>query len=236
MRSRAVFRSSITAWSSWPRAFRRSSSCGLCAKSTSCAKALAPCCRLTFSSGPSSRIAPRRAGASRLARPNPYARRCHVRQSLRPAISTRPRSTNSSRNVVATPLSGSATTARSWESYRPSCGTARSSALPRPLAVARKPTRLPEEAYMQLSIDQKIREFIEDNFLFRTGRGDLAAEESLLDAGLIDSTGILELVAFLENGFGIVIEDAEIVPDNLDSIRAIAAYVERKLGAQSRAA
>jgi acyl carrier protein len=89
---------------------------------------------------------------------------------------------------------------------------------------------------MQLSIDQKIREFIEDNFLFRTGRGDLAAEESLLDAGLIDSTGILELVAFLENGFGIVIEDAEIVPDNLDSIRAIAAYVEVKLGAQSRAA
>jgi acyl carrier protein len=82
---------------------------------------------------------------------------------------------------------------------------------------------------MQPDVEPTIRKFIEDNFLFREDRDALAAEESLLDAGLIDSTGILELVAFLESEFGIAIEDAEIVPDNLDSVRAIAAYVRRKL-------
>jgi acyl carrier protein len=89
---------------------------------------------------------------------------------------------------------------------------------------------------MQSNIEQKIRKFIEDSFLFREDRAGLSAEESLLDAGLIDSTGILELVAFLESGFGIAVEDAEIVPDNLDSILAITAYVARKIAAKSRAA
>jgi acyl carrier protein len=89
---------------------------------------------------------------------------------------------------------------------------------------------------MQPDVEPTIRKFIEDNFLFREDRGALAAEESLLDAGLIDSTGILELVAFLESEFGIAIEDAEIVPDNLDSVRAIAAYVRRKLASASERA
>jgi len=74
----------------------------------------------------------------------------------------------------------------------------------------------------------KIRSFITDNFLFREDRSDLKDTESLLDAGLIDSTGVLELVAFLEQEFGIVVADAEIVPDNLDSIAAIARFVDRK--------
>jgi acyl carrier protein len=89
---------------------------------------------------------------------------------------------------------------------------------------------------MQPEIERKIRTFIEENFLFREDRSDLGAEESLLDAGLIDSTGILELVAFLEFGFGITIEDVEIIPDNLDSIRAIASYVRRKLATAPQAA
>jgi acyl carrier protein len=92
------------------------------------------------------------------------------------------------------------------------------------------------EVAMRPEIEPRIRKFIEDNFLFREDRDGLSDEESLLDAGLIDSTGILELVTFLESGFGIAIEDAEIVPDNLDSIRAIASYVKRKLATQSRAA
>ena len=92
------------------------------------------------------------------------------------------------------------------------------------------------EITMAPEVERKIRRFIEDNFLFREDRDGLSAEESLLDAGLIDSTGILELVAYLESDFGITIEDAEIVPDNLDSIRAIASYVRRKLAMRSRAA
>jgi len=97
--------------------------------------------------------------------------------------------------------------------------------------------RLPEgEPGMQPEIERKVRKFIEDSFLFREDRGGLSPEESLLDAGLIDSTGILELVAFLESEFGITIEDAEIVPENLDSIRAITSYVQRKCATESRAA
>jgi acyl carrier protein len=74
----------------------------------------------------------------------------------------------------------------------------------------------------------KIRTFVADNFLFREDRDDISDTDSLLEAGLIDSTGILELVSFLETEFGIRIADADIVPDNLDSIAKIVAYVERK--------
>ena len=75
----------------------------------------------------------------------------------------------------------------------------------------------------------KIRQFIADNFLFREDRASVGDDESLLDAGLIDSTGVLELVAYLEGEFGIQMADADIVPDNLDSIAKITAFVEGKL-------
>jgi acyl carrier protein len=75
----------------------------------------------------------------------------------------------------------------------------------------------------------KIRQFIADNFLFREDRASVGDDESLLDAGLIDSTGVLELVAYLESEFGIQMADADIVPDNLDSIAKISGFVEGKL-------
>jgi acyl carrier protein len=75
---------------------------------------------------------------------------------------------------------------------------------------------------------ESIRRFIETSFLFREGRHGLADDESLLGAGLIDSTGILELVSYLEAEFGIVVQDEEIVPENLDSVRQIALYVDHK--------
>lgn len=78
-----------------------------------------------------------------------------------------------------------------------------------------------------------IRDFIEASFLFREGRQRLSDSESLLGAGLIDSTGILELVSFLEGEFGIAILDEEIVPENLDSVQQIAKYVEGKHGAHA---
>ena len=85
---------------------------------------------------------------------------------------------------------------------------------------------------MNIDIKQSIREFVETSFLFREGREGLADNESLLGAGLIDSTGILELVSYLESAFGIVVQDEEIVPENLDSVGEIAAYVEMKHAAQ----
>lgn len=84
---------------------------------------------------------------------------------------------------------------------------------------------------MQADVAAQVRDFITENFLFREDRSDISDNESLLDAGLVDSTGILELVAFLEERFQIQMADAEIVPENLDSIAAITAYVSRKLHA-----
>ena len=87
---------------------------------------------------------------------------------------------------------------------------------------------------MQTDIEQKIRQFITDNFLFREDRASLTDSESLLEAGVIDSTGVLELVAFLETEFGLAVSDAEIVPENLDSIGRIAGYVDGKLNSHAR--
>jgi acyl carrier protein len=79
------------------------------------------------------------------------------------------------------------------------------------------------------AVNSKVREFIKDNFMYRDDRAELADTESLLDAGLIDSTGILELVAFIETEFSIQMADTDIVPDNLDSVGTIVRYVEGKL-------
>ncbi|MGH9331149.1 MAG: acyl carrier protein [Vicinamibacterales bacterium] len=76
-----------------------------------------------------------------------------------------------------------------------------------------------------------IRTFVIDNFLFGQD-GQLGNDDSFLDTGIIDSTGVLELVGFLEKRFDIAIEDDELVPDNLDSVTRIARFVERKLQAK----
>lgn len=81
---------------------------------------------------------------------------------------------------------------------------------------------------MQTDVLARVRGFIEENFLFRENLSGLADSDSLLEHGVMDSTGVLELVAFLEGEFALQMSDADIVPDNLDSITAIASYVERK--------
>jgi acyl carrier protein len=82
---------------------------------------------------------------------------------------------------------------------------------------------------MDTRILGRVRTFIEENFLFREDISDLADTDSLLESGVMDSTGVLELVAFLESEFSVQMADAEIVPENLDSIASIAKYLERKL-------
>jgi acyl carrier protein len=76
-------------------------------------------------------------------------------------------------------------------------------------------------------ISAQIKNFIIDNFMFGDG-GGLEEGTSFLDSGIIDSTGILELVTFLEETFKIKVEDEELVPENLGSVSAIAGYLERK--------
>lgn len=75
---------------------------------------------------------------------------------------------------------------------------------------------------------QKIRSFIFENFLFDAGEGDLNNDASFLDQGIIDSTGILELVEWLEETFSMSIEDEELVPENLDSVNLMAQFITRK--------
>lgn len=81
---------------------------------------------------------------------------------------------------------------------------------------------------MTAHIDSALRAFIAENFLYGDDASSLAADRSLIEEGLIDSTGVLDLVSFLEEKFGIQIADSEIVPDNLDSIASITAFVQRK--------
>ena len=77
---------------------------------------------------------------------------------------------------------------------------------------------------------EKIKTFIVENFLFGSEDG-LKDETSFLEEGIIDSTGILELVTFLEEEFSIAIEDEELVPENLDSINNVTTFLERKIAA-----
>ena len=76
---------------------------------------------------------------------------------------------------------------------------------------------------------EKIRQFIIETFLFDADDAALDDDESLLDLGIIDSTGVLEMVAFVEEEFGIEVKDEELVPENLDSISNLAAYIEKKV-------
>ena len=80
---------------------------------------------------------------------------------------------------------------------------------------------------MSNSIRSAIRSFIEENFLFQIGDQKLADNQSLLEAGVVDSTGVLELVAFLEDTFHLQIADKDIIPQNLDTVDAITAFVEK---------
>ncbi len=73
----------------------------------------------------------------------------------------------------------------------------------------------------------KIREFFKDNFMVDLDGGH-DPEDSFLENGIIDSTGVLELVTFLEETFNIKVEDEEIIPENLDSINNILNYINRK--------
>ncbi|HEY8369392.1 MAG TPA: acyl carrier protein [Thermodesulfobacteriota bacterium] len=82
------------------------------------------------------------------------------------------------------------------------------------------------------SIEQDIRGFVVENFLFGDAQSLPAPDESFLASGLIDSTGVLELVSFLERQYGITVEDEELIPDNLDSIERLVRFVERKRAAR----
>ena len=82
-------------------------------------------------------------------------------------------------------------------------------------------------------LETEIRAFVVENFLFGQEDETMTAKSSLVESGIIDSMGVAEIVAHIENRYGVKVADDELVPDNLDSIERIAAFVARKKQAQA---
>jgi acyl carrier protein len=78
-------------------------------------------------------------------------------------------------------------------------------------------------------IKGQVRTYIADNFVMGSNAPKFADGDSFLDLHIIDSTGFLELITFLEEKFGIQVEDDDMIPENLDSLDNIQAYVTKKL-------
>ncbi len=81
--------------------------------------------------------------------------------------------------------------------------------------------------------DKLLRDFIIESFLFGQDDGTFTTEDSLLEKGIVDSTGILEVVEFVENKFDLRVEDDELVPEHFDSIALMRSFIESKLATQS---
>jgi len=75
-----------------------------------------------------------------------------------------------------------------------------------------------------------LRQFIVDNFMIGDDSSSLGADVSLIEQGIIDSTGVLEVVAFVEETFDFEVEDSEVIPENFDTVNCLATYVRRKHG------
>jgi acyl carrier protein len=75
----------------------------------------------------------------------------------------------------------------------------------------------------------QVRRFLLENYLFTTDDNLLDNNDSLLQKGIVDSTGMMELIHFIEESFHVRVEDEEMIPENLDSVNAIVSYVSGKL-------
>ena len=81
---------------------------------------------------------------------------------------------------------------------------------------------------MSDDLRERIQKFILENYLFSTDRSALGFDDSLLGRGIVDSTGMLEIIMFIEEQLGVTVKDEDMIPDNLDSVNRIAAFVESR--------
>lgn len=79
-------------------------------------------------------------------------------------------------------------------------------------------------------MEEVLRNFIVENFLPSAGLGAFENDDSFMEKGIIDSTGILELLEFIEERFSIRVEDKEVIPDNLDSLNKLKSFIKMKTG------
>ena len=83
---------------------------------------------------------------------------------------------------------------------------------------------------MLQNLELEIRNFIVNTFLFGEGGDEFTDDDSLIDKGIVNSTGVLELVAFIDESYGIQVADQELIAENFDSINKVVAFVMRKQG------
>ena len=83
-----------------------------------------------------------------------------------------------------------------------------------------------------MTIQERVRRYMLEHF-YVSDPAELTDELSLIDSGIVDSTGMLEVILFLEGEFGFRVEDSETIPENLETIARIAAYVDRKQAASA---
>jgi acyl carrier protein len=80
-----------------------------------------------------------------------------------------------------------------------------------------------------MSVGEQVRDFVQENFLFGDRNVTFGSSDSFIEKGIVDSTGVLELVSFVEDRFNFEIRDEEIIPDNLDSIINLTSFIEKKI-------
>ena len=73
-----------------------------------------------------------------------------------------------------------------------------------------------------------LRNYVLENYLFTDDQSQLNNEDSFMDKGIVDSTGILEIITFIEDEYDMSVEDSEMIPENLDSINNLVKYLEKK--------
>ena len=81
---------------------------------------------------------------------------------------------------------------------------------------------------MERQYERELRQYVIDNFLFGQGGSELKNDDSFMERGIVDSTGVLELVAFLEEKFQVKVEDEDLIPANLDSINNLLLYLKKR--------
>jgi acyl carrier protein len=96
-----------------------------------------------------------------------------------------------------------------------------------PISESTEMTSTNTDSEAEGDIAQRVRAFLVDSFLLGDDDG-FSNDESLLDSGIVDSTGVMEVVSFLEESFAIAVDDDELVAENLDSVDRLAAFVQRK--------
>lgn len=78
------------------------------------------------------------------------------------------------------------------------------------------------------NIESRVRAFIRDTFPSPAGNGELTADRSLFEAGVLDSIGVLSLVTWLEQEFDIVVDDQDVIPENIDGVARLVRYIQAK--------